>query len=141
MKSYKKAEKIQLKIDAKSDLSNTYNSIATVHALKKKFDLALIFYKKSLKFSQESNSAYGIALGNQNIGNVLLDQKKYKESLPHFQKAYEIQKENNNKAHLLETLTSLSFLHMELGELNKSKFFLEININGIKNCNTGYKGF
>ena len=133
MKSYKLAEAIQLEIEADSDLSNTYNSIATVHAIRKNLDSALVFFNKSLKYSEKINSSFGIAMANQNIGHVLLEQKKYDEAKLHLLEAYRIQKMNNYNEHLLSTLTTLSFLYIDLGELNKSKSYLEeagaLNLN------------
>jgi signal transduction histidine kinase len=64
-----------------------YVNIGIVYKKQKAYDKVLEYYKKALEIYKDNNYVIGEAITNGNVGSVLLNLEKYKESISYSQRA------------------------------------------------------
>ena len=90
--------------------NSAYISIGNIFFDKKKFELAIEYYKKALKISEEAknNNAVSVALGN--IGIVYGAQNELDTAAFYFQKQLDLQKKIGNKTGISTALGNLGIV-------------------------------
>jgi signal transduction histidine kinase len=78
-----------------------YDQIGSNMKLYDKFDEALFYYKKMVEIETENKNFTGMAIGENNIGNLYDDHQKLKEATIHYQKGLAYARKEDYK--LLET--------------------------------------
>ncbi len=106
-------------------LGDVYLNLGNAYKYKEDLDTARANYKKALDYYEKFDSEFGIALINFNYGLIHNTANEFNEAIPFLNKAYKIQKENKFNAELVLTLSNLAESYSELGNLKKSKSYLE----------------
>ena len=63
--------------DVTNDLYGAYDNFGVLHGMKKQWDSALYYHKKSLIFRKSVHDSIGIPFGYAHVANVYLNTKKY----------------------------------------------------------------
>jgi len=123
--SYKRAIQIHEASNDSVNLPNVYGNLALTYSNQKKFDLALEYYKKARDIDIATDNNWGLAINSENIGLVLQEQGNYREAIDYYEKAKVIFEDNKLTADLSRVLTNLGHVHFLLGDLVKSKTYLQ----------------
>ncbi len=68
----------------KRSINVSLNSIGNIYEVLKQYDLAITYFKKSLKLEDELGNTLGIAINYQNVGKCLEEQNKIEEALKNY---------------------------------------------------------
>ena len=96
-------------------------NLANVYAEKQQPDSAVLFYKEADKAFEKINFARGSQTVNNNLGAILLRQKRYKEALPFLEKALGLAVNNNNIAGLAFIQSNIGYANTFLGNFKEAK--------------------
>ena len=123
-----KALNLKKKYSKKTSISNTLNSIATIHHRNGNFDKALNFYLQSISVLDDSISEYQ-STPRINICNLYLDINELDKAKEEIENTADYLKIINNKidASLLDNLRGIYFQARE--EFDSSKYYYEKNLN------------
>lgn len=125
IKSFEKALALYKRINVTDEqLGDVYNGLGSSYKNKENYTEAKENYEKALEVYKSSNSEFGVAIANFHLGVIATEQKQFKEALPFFNIAYEIQKKNDFESEFIKTLSSLGEAYFELGEYEKSELIL-----------------
>ncbi len=110
LENFDKSLKIARKLEIKDLIAGLYLNIGTVNQRKKKYDIALNYYKQSLLMFQQLNNSIGVLQSQQNLGLIYLNlnelEKAEKYLIDAREKAYK-NSLNNSIANLNLTLSSV----------------------------------
>ncbi len=106
-----------------SILAITYNQIGRCYGNLGQNDQALKFYKKSEAKSAEGTKQKAASINN--IADIYLQQKKYKEAKPYFIKAKEIFKKTNYFDGLVVTNINLASIELEEKKIETANNYLQ----------------
>ena len=106
-------------------LANKAESYAAIGDLNK----ALEHNFESLNIMIELDHGYGIAILNQNIGGVYLEQKKYAKALPYYNEAIKKNKIIGALDGLQSCYLSISEVHKKMNQKDLAYDYLELHIN------------
>ncbi|MCT4630403.1 tetratricopeptide repeat protein [Winogradskyella sp.] len=125
IRNYKKAIEIHEASNDSVNLPNVYGNLALTYSNQKKHDLALEYYSKARDIDIATNNNWGLAINSENIGLVLQEQGKYGEAISFFEQARSIFEKNKLTADLSRVYANLGNAYFLLGDLNKSKSYLQ----------------
>lgn len=117
-------EALELIVDDKKMLANTYNNIAMVHDLQGNYELALDYYHQSLVLEEELNYKVGEAGLNNNLALVHKRMGDYEQALTYGFRSLEIFKEMGVNAYTAYPMLTLSDIYMDKGEWQTAKIYL-----------------
>lgn len=105
--------------------SNPYNQLGKNLKFYKKYDEALTYFNRALAIETQLKSFTGMAICENNIGNLYDDLKKTNEAKNHYEKGLKYAEEANYK--LLETdlLTNLGRLYKKEKNYDKAEKYLK----------------
>jgi len=123
-----KALELSKKANNREDVVDALYELSRASNYSGKYDASIKFSRQSLKIAKEINYANGLWKGHRGLARVLIDTKEYSEGLFHFNKAYEIAKEENLPKNILfDTAVDLSTEYSVLEYLDPaSKILTEI---------------
>lgn len=103
-----------------------YNNLGVSYQKLQKVDSANYFFTKALKVAKSYNSSTWEGLIYANLGELYFDQKKYDSSLYFYEKSYQINLNEKLSATIkLNSLINMAKIHLQLGDLTKTKSFLD----------------
>ncbi len=103
----------------------TIVNTGNVHTLKGENDKALACYRRALDIARRAGYLTTEASAEGNIGNILMNQKKYEESQVHFFKSLKIFESMRDFTHTVYTLWSLAESSAYLGERVKGSEYAQ----------------
>ncbi|MGB4843516.1 MAG: ATP-binding protein, partial [Ferruginibacter sp.] len=110
----KKAGKTEL------DIMASYNTRGNIYKYLKRYDDALVEYKKNYLLSKENNQERYLIPSLGNIGHVYRLQKKYAKALPYTLEAIAIMKKTGNTQNLWENYMHAADSYDALGQYKKA---------------------
>jgi serine phosphatase RsbU (regulator of sigma subunit)/TPR repeat protein len=107
-------------------LSGTLNNIGYVYERQGDMQLALDYYLKSLKISEQIGYKNGIANSFNNIGNIYENQGDITLALEYYQKCLKIKQQIGNKRSITNTLINIGMVYNEQGNIQLAlEYFLK----------------
>ncbi|MES2812027.1 MAG: tetratricopeptide repeat-containing sensor histidine kinase [Bacteroidota bacterium] len=91
----------------------------------KKYDEALKYFNKALFIETELKNYTGMAICENNIGNLYEDLKKNKEALLHYEKGLHYAETANYKLLQTDLLTNAGRLYQKIGNFQKAEKYLK----------------
>lgn len=119
-----KAYNSRIKDHLRKEQAASLNNIGICYHAMNRNDEALESYRKGLLIAEESGTVIDYYKISENIGNTLQSQKKFKQSIPYYQKILEIKDSVAiNPKTFLGVYTGLSSAYNEIGEPKKGLFY------------------
>lgn len=87
---YKRAERLNLKINEKQGLSQNYHNLSLLFEAEKQLDSAFVYIDKAIKIKQESGDLGGQAISNHALGTIQISAGEYDDAITSFQKSLDI---------------------------------------------------
>jgi len=113
---YIKALQILESVNNKLMLIRTNNNLANAYLFMNVLDKAEFYEKKCLKILEETNDLNSLPLANITMAAILIEQKKYKETLPYILKAQKIGLLSNNYNILFLSYGDLGLYYADLAK-------------------------
>jgi len=101
-------------------LGSAYNSKGNVLKFLERYDEATENYVQYQQLMEQIDSDWGRAIGNANLGHVLLLQERYAEALPYILKAIPLMEALNDRSNLAENYYHASVIYAERGDFEKA---------------------
>jgi two-component system, NarL family, sensor kinase len=115
------------------DLGKCQLNLGNVHVELQQFDSGTFYYKQAEVSFENIHFIKGLQTANNNIGALLLRQKKYKEAIPFLEKALSLAINNNNIVGLPLIQSNLGYSNAFLGnEMDAKKWFSQALITANK---------
>ncbi len=114
---------------------NVNNELAFLYDEKNDFEKAKLYYQKNYELSEKKGYLIGIAVSANNIGDILLKQKKYITALPYIREGLEINKKLKNYWGLITSYISLGQNHFYLKNFNEAEMLYRKALSLAKNGN------
>jgi len=111
---YIKALEILERVNDKPYLIRTYNNLANVYLFMNVLVKAEFYEKKCLKLLEEVNDLNSLPLANITMAAILIEQKKFKETLPYILKAQKMGMLSNNYNILFLSYGDLGLYYLDL---------------------------
>lgn len=125
---YYKGLFIAVKNNYKKPSAELYNNIGLVLQTMEVYPKALEYFEKALSIFQETN-VQAIGTVNENIGEVLLAQKKYEEALVHLYKSLRIARKQGDIDGLCSLYTDIGLCYAHKGNGNLAVRYLDTAIS------------
>lgn len=100
----------------RNELSEAWHKAGIIHFLQKRYDAALIAYRKSLAIEEASGRQYEIARSVSSIALVELSQSKFTAALAGFRRALAIYETLDKKSDITQTLENIGNVYYEQGD-------------------------
>jgi tetratricopeptide (TPR) repeat protein/predicted Ser/Thr protein kinase len=104
----------------RTETNQALNLRARLYRQKGDFKSALQTFEEQLNFAQQGTDQAQMAAAHMSIGNLLSDQEKYAEALPHFEKSYEINSSLKNQLNLGYASLNRGMAHWRLGHRDEA---------------------
>ena len=121
LENFQKSLKIAQRFQIKDLISGLYLNIGTVNQRKKKYALALQYYKKSLQMFTELNNPIGIIQSQQNLGVAYFNLNQMLKAEDFLIKAREKAKQNGLNNSIASINLTLSLVYISQGQFNKAE--------------------
>lgn len=100
----------------RTEVNVALNLRARLYRRKGDFKSALQTFEEQLSFAQQNSDQPQTAAAHMSIGNLLSDQEKYAEALPHFEKSHEGNSNLKNQLNLGYACLNRGVAHWRLGQ-------------------------
>ena len=110
--------------DIKNKLARALNLKGSAMSLKGRKEETLELYQKSQKLYLEINDLNGVAITNNNIGNLYSSSKQYRKSLNAYLKNHQLFETLNDSILEILTLSNLSSSYSKINKYDSALFFL-----------------
>jgi two-component system, NarL family, sensor kinase len=127
-KYLQKGIELSIKSNDYNTLGKSYANIGNVYVDEKQMDSGVYCYKQAEIAFSKINFERGMQTANNNLGAILLRQKKYAEAIPNLQKAYGLAIKNNNIGGLALIQSNLGYGYSYLGNLTNGKKWFDTAI-------------
>ena len=97
-----------------------YTSLATMANNEQRYEEAVKYYGEALKYSEELNHHYNIAVSHLNMGIALSSMGDPHKAMEHYRKALEISRKDNYLYLVSIVMQNIAQLHSQEGEFNKA---------------------
>lgn len=125
MESFKEALKGESKLGSATGQAINHANIGALFEEKGQIDSARCHYALSLKFNEESGNTLGMGLCNNHFGRLAEIEGDMQAALSHYLEAYSLLKGGNDSWHLLQALTSVSRVNMQLNRFSAAEHYLD----------------
>lgn len=118
-------------LDQKDDLwiAHTYNNIGIISMNIKDYDVASESLIKSLEFYKKLNLSLYEGITSLNVGNLMIEQEKFTNSIPYYQSAMKLVPLEQNKLLHAASEGGLGTAHLRLNHLDQSAKAFEQSID------------
>ncbi|MDG2343607.1 MAG: tetratricopeptide repeat protein, partial [Flavobacteriales bacterium] len=121
LQSFQQSLKLQLDIDNKSGIANSYNLIGVIRKEQEEYDDALKYYKKSLEMYESILDSHGLAKAYNNIGEVYYRLEEYNTALDYHQQCLDYNRKLNNAVNSASiALANIGRDYLELKDYEKA---------------------
>jgi tetratricopeptide (TPR) repeat protein len=124
LKYFNDALKIQIKLENKYGIANSYNNLGNSYSRMDSLHLAMENYEKSLKIREEIGDLQGIASSLNNIGLFYKTTDNYIKALDYYQKSLDISEKINNQYEISTTLTAMAQSYIALKNYSMAMDYL-----------------
>ncbi len=97
-----------------------YTSLATIANMQQRHEEAVSYYREALRYSEELNHHYNIAVSLLNIGIALTSLGEMQEALENYNKSLELAKKDNYLYLVAVILQNMAHLHIQEGEYREA---------------------
>ncbi len=112
----------------KRSINVSLNSIGNLYEALKQYDLAIEYFKKSLKLEDELGNTLGIAINHQNIGECLEEQNKIDEALKNYRISLHYNQQINSAKGIVICNNSIAQVYIKQSEPDKALKILKTNL-------------
>lgn len=113
---------------ASYQLGSVYNNLGGAYSLKNDLPQAEYYFKKVCDLSYEMNIPFGIALGESNLGSMIVQQGRWQEGLEHALKGHKVARENGMDQNAGQSARTIGKAYNELGNYELAKSYLDTAI-------------
>jgi signal transduction histidine kinase len=124
--SYQKALIYYLKNGINDRICLTYNNLAILFKVQKDFNQSANYYQKSVDFAVKANNKWLTAAIGNNLGNLLSEMGRYKESDKALLDALKLEKEISAGELIPETLENIANNEKRLGNFKKAFDYMKL---------------
>ncbi len=117
MEYYKRALKLKMQINDRYGVASGYFNIAALLSDQGDWESARTYYAKALKVSEELGNQSRVMNCYYNLGLAMLEQGQFDSSRVYLEKALSMTKEMESKREFTQTLTALSSLNAQTGNI------------------------
>ena len=125
----------------KDGLSKVFRAMGGVYSYpvnsNSNLNIALDYYARSLKISEELGDKAGIGISLDNIGIVHTDKGEYEKALDYYERSLAIKEEIGDKRGMGRSLLSIGHMHWNKGDYEKALEYLEKSLNIQKEIGLG----
>lgn len=118
-----KADSISRELNDVYSVAQNLTNIALSYELLKNYPLATTKYKEALQACEALEMRTGVALGEYNLGNILLLQHKTDEAIMHLNKAAAVAKETDDLIRLANTYQVLAEAYAGKGDHKQAWYY------------------
>jgi tetratricopeptide (TPR) repeat protein len=106
----------------KEKIVGSLNNLGNLNLDLQLFEKALKNYSEAYQLSVQSGFKFADPVNN--IGNIYFRQGNYQRAIENYLRALEIEKENNNRLGILNTMTNIGIAYAKAGQPNTAKRYL-----------------
>jgi len=108
------AKRLYEQIGQRDIVAKLLNTLAILYMEQGNYANVIEYFQQSLTIWTETNNLEGIAVGNNNLGNVFYYLADYGQALEHYQKAFEIRESIGKHSENRNTLNNLGVVYMAM---------------------------
>jgi tetratricopeptide (TPR) repeat protein len=108
------AKRLYEQIGQRDIVAKLLNTLAILYMEQGNYANVIEYFQQSLTIWTETNNLEGIAVGNNNLGNVFYYLADYGQALEHYQKAFEIRESIGKHIENRTTLNNLGVVYMAM---------------------------
>jgi tetratricopeptide (TPR) repeat protein len=108
------AKQLYEQIGQRDIVAKLLNTLAILYMEQGNYANVIEYFQQSLTIWTETNNLEGIAVGNNNLGNVFYYLADYGQALEHYQKAFEIRESIGKHIENRNTLNNLGVVYMAM---------------------------
>lgn len=109
----------------KRSVNVSLNSIGNIYQTLQQYDLAIVYFKESMKLERELGNKRGLAVNHQNIGECLEAQGALEKALENFKIALAYDEEIQSERGIAICKNSIADIYIKQGNLNEALTILE----------------
>ena len=109
----------------KRSINVSLNSIGNIYQLLRQHDLAIVQFKKSMRFEKELGNDLGLAINHQNIGESLEEQGKLQEALQSYKVSLVYNEELNSSIGKIICKNSIAQIYIKQNKLREAEAILK----------------
>ncbi len=114
------AQFIQLKDEAR--IVGSLNNLGNLHVDLQLYEKAMRYFSEAYQLSAKLGQPFSDPMNN--MGNVYFRQGNYQRAIEHYLKALEVEKTNNNRLGMLNTLTNIGIAYTKAGQPKPAQQYL-----------------
>lgn len=103
-------------VGSMNNLGNLYSDIQL-------YEKALKYYSEAYQLSEKQGATFADPLNN--IGNIYFRQGNYQKAVEYYTKALDIERENNNKLGMMNTITNLGITYAKAKQPRQAQLYLD----------------
>jgi len=107
----------------KNKIVGSMNNLGNLNLDLQLYEKAMKNYSEAYQLSLQSGIKFADPVNN--IGNIYFRQGNYQKAIENYQHALEIEKENNNRLGILNTLTNIGIAYSKAGQPTQAKKYLD----------------
>jgi two-component system, LytTR family, sensor kinase len=127
--AYKKSIDIYTKLEKEESIAYPKMSMAIIYTTKGDFYTALNLLYSALKINEKYDNKEAVADCNIHLGRLHYNQKMYEKALAYTTTAYNIYREIDYKAGIIDALHKLSAIATDLKKSTESIYYLKKNVD------------
>ncbi len=108
-------------------IANPYNGLAISYSERKKYDMALRYYAKSVKVFESMNDHHNLAIVHSNMGSSYSQMADYEMALVHLQLALDFQQKTHSEYEetSARTFDILGDVYLQIGDSTNARLYYE----------------
>jgi tetratricopeptide (TPR) repeat protein len=110
-------------LNDKEKIIGSMNNLGNLNLDLQLYEKALKNYSEAYQLSVQSGIKFSDPVNN--IGNIYFRQGNYQRAIENYQHALEIERENNNRLGILNTLSNIGIAYAKAGQPNPAKKYLD----------------
>lgn len=122
MKFLEESHNLFLQLGDQSKIIGSMNNLGNLNSDLQLHEKAMRYFSEAFQLSQKMGKPFADPVNN--IGNVYFRQGNYQRAIEHYQRALEIEKENNNMLGMLNTITNIGIAYTKAGQPKPAQEYL-----------------
>lgn len=111
-----------VELDDKTKIVGTLNNLGNLHSDLQLYEKAMRYYSEAYQLSSKLGQAYSDPMNN--TGNVYFRNGNYQRAIEFYLKALEIQRKENDRMGILNTITNIGIAYTKAGQPKRAQEYL-----------------
>lgn len=123
MKFLEESQNLFIQMGDQVKIIGSMNNLGNLNSDLQLYEKAMRNFSEAYQLSQKINKPFADPLNN--MGNVYFRQGNYQRAIEHYQRALDIERENNNRLGMLNTITNIGIAYTKAGQPKPAQEYLE----------------